>query len=279
MQQAYLLFQKQLAGYYPETEIRSFWLLLMEQLCGLSRTEIRTNKNNILSEEQGEKLKTIILRLQRAEPIQYILEECTFFDLPFFVSPSALIPRQETEELVDWILKENADCKGTVLDIGCGSGSIIVTLAKHCPLAKCYGLDISEDAIALAQKNAQRNQVAVSFIKGDILSKNCSPIPAQLIISNPPYVCEHEKASMHRNVLDYEPAVALFVPDNDPLIFYKAIADYAIENLLSGGKLFFEINRSYGKELTVMLEQKGFYAITVKKDISGNDRMIQAHKK
>jgi len=271
---------KQLVDLYPETEIRSFWLLIMEQLTGCSRMEILTNKNNILSAEQNQKVKTIIERLKKAEPIQYILGETEFFSLPFYVDENVLIPRPETEELVDWVLNDNQNCKGKILDIGTGSGCIAISLAKNLPNAHVTAFDISEEAIAVAKRNASRNEVEVNFQPVDVLSpdffKKEDSETFDIIISNPPYVCEREKAGMQTNVLKYEPHLALFVDDNDPLLFYRQIALFAHQHLISNGKLFFEINQAYGKKTVKLLVDLGFSDVCLRKDISGKNRMIKA---
>ncbi len=269
-----------LLNIYPETEIRSFFLLIMEQLTGLNRSQILSNKNNTLSGEQNQQLATIIKRLKNFEPIQYILGETEFYNLSFLVNKNVLIPRPETEELVDWIINDNIKSTATILDIGTGSGCIAISLAKNMPQATINAIDISNEALTVAQKNADNNNVYVGFKRIDILSEKSDSLNSfNIIVSNPPYVCEREKQDMANNVLNNEPHLALFVEDNDPLLFYRHIALFALKHLTPNGKLYFEINQSYGKETLDLLEEIGFINTTLRKDISGKDRMISAIKK
>lgn len=286
MQNSFKYIMQQLFGLYSENEIRNCWLLIMEELTGYTRTQILINKNSILSEEQNEKMQTIATRLQQGEPIQYILGKTEFYSLPFELTKNVLIPRPETEELVDWVLKDNPDFTGNLLDIATGSGCIATALAKHFTKATISAIDISEKALDVAKKNATNNAVNIDFKKMDILkgggekemhyASNPTKACYDIIISNPPYICEQEKEYMHNNVLNYEPHLALFVPDNDALLFYKRITLFACKNLVSGGKLYFEINQRFGKEVVKLLEEAGFKAICLRKDISGKDRMIKA---
>jgi release factor glutamine methyltransferase len=286
MQNSFKYITHQLFGLYSENEIRNCWLLIMEELTGYTRTQILINKNSILSEEQNEKMQTIAIRLQQGEPIQYILGKTEFYSLPFELTKNVLIPRPETEELVDWVLKDNLGFTGNLLDIATGSGCIAIALAKHFTKATIRAIDISEKALDVAKKNATNNAVNIDFKKMDILKTgkekemHCASTEDKayydIIISNPPYICEQEKEYMHNNVLNYEPHLALFVPDDDPLLFYKEIALFASKNLVSGGKLFFEINQRFGKEVVNLLENAGFAGICLRKDISGKDRMIKA---
>lgn len=280
MQKSLQYLQLSLSELYPDSEIRSFWLLILEYLTEYSRTDIITNKNSVLSAEQNEKLKTIVERLQNFEPIQYILGDTDFFGLPFFVNRNVLIPRPETEELVDWILKENPNFTGKILDIGTGSGCIAIALAKNLPDAKVTAIDISEEAIAVAKKNADLNKVVVDFQQMDVLSSEFINYTESfdIIVSNPPYVCEKEQTTIQANVLKYEPHLALFVKDSDPLIFYHHIANFANKNLVSNGKLFFEINQAFGNETLKLLKEIGFIDVCLRKDLSGKDRMIAALK-
>lgn len=289
MKEALQYIHSSLSALYPDTEIRSFWLLIMEDLTGFSRIEILTNKNSILSAEQNEKIKTIVSRLKEFEPIQYILGKTEFYGLTFQVNKQVLIPRPETEELVDWVLKENLHFKGNILDIGTGSGCIAIALAKNLPQATISAVDISEDTLAVAKRNASINGVNIDFQLVDILSvggkdainrvSTEDPGIYDIIISNPPYVCHQEKAHMQPNVLKHEPSIALFVADNDPLLFYRQIANFALKNLISDGKLFFEINQAFGKETVDLIEKLGFSEIVLRKDLSGKDRMIKAIRK
>lgn len=281
MKESLQYINQQLLNVYPKTEIRSFWLLIIEQLTGFSRSQILSNKNSVLSGEQNQILTTIVNRLQKFEPIQYILGETEFYGLPFQVNKAVLIPRQETEELVEWIINDAPNCSGNILDIGTGSGCIAISLAKHLTKAKVTAIDVSKAALSVAKKNAVLNKVKVDFKEIDILTANASSLKNKfdIIVSNPPYVCEKEKTDILANVLEHEPHLALFVTDADPLLFYRAISKYAFENLVSGGKLFFEINQAYGKETVELLKSMDFENVCLKKDIAGKDRMILAIKK
>jgi release factor glutamine methyltransferase len=204
-----------------------------------------------------------------------------FYGLQFKVNPSVLIPRPETEELVEWVLNSNLPQTAiNILDIGTGSGCIAISLKKNLPNATIWAIDISAEALKTAKENAKLNDAEVHFIETDVLNQNQTfnllPLNFNLIISNPPYVTPADKGLMHANVTDFEPHTALFVPQDDPLLFYKSIADLAAKKLIKGGLLFFEINESYGEETAVMLEEKQFKQVELRKDLSGRDRMIKA---
>jgi release factor glutamine methyltransferase len=269
--------KSELQGLYPETEIKSFTYLILEKLTGFSRTEILLNKNTLFSVEQHNMIESFIEKLKKNVPIQYILGETEFYGLTFNVNESVLIPRPETEELVDWIRNEN-DCIGNLqlLDIGTGSGCIAISLKHEFPDSTVEAFDISDEALETARSNANRNQLDVNFSKVDILNTPDFEKKWDIIVSNPPYVTEHEKSGIHPNVLENEPHMALFVPDNDPLLFYRKIALFAQKYLENNGKLYFEINREYGKATVDLLAGMGFTDIELRKDISGNDRMIMA---
>ena len=273
--------RKSLSGFYPDNEISGLVRLLIEHVTKSSMPALLSDKNTKITSEEVLKIDKIIERLQRFEPIQYILGETEFYGLPFTVNHDVLIPRPETEELVELILNENKATQPQILDIGTGSGCIAVSLLKHLPNASVKGWDISEKALAVAALNSKSNSVNVSFDQVDILSDYPTDQYFDIIVSNPPYVLDSEKTDMHANVLDYEPHTALFVADNDPLLFYNRIADVAIQLLTDGGKLYFEINRAKGQETIKMLEYKNFSEIRLIKDISGNDRMARAefHRK
>lgn len=269
--------QSELQGLYPETEIRSFSYLIIEKVTGFSRTEIFVNKYTLFSVEQQHVIESFIEKLKKYIPIQYILGETEFFGLPFYVDESVLIPRPETEELVDWIRIENNRGGGLrILDIGTGSGCIAITLKHEFPDSVIDAFDISENALKTAKRNAVRNKLEVNFELVDILNAPDFPNNWDVIVSNPPYITEHEKDDMLPNVLNHEPHLALFVPDNDPLLFYRNIALFARQHLQHNGKLYFEINRESGKECMDLLTGLGFNDIELKKDISGNDRMVRA---
>ena len=230
----------------------------------------------LLTQNQQQKVESIIERLKRHEPIQYILGETEFFGLTFHVNENVLIPRPETEELVELILKENNKIGLCVLDIGTGSGAIAIALAKHMKNADVSAWDISSKALDVAALNSKSNSATVSFKQIDALSDYPLDKKFDIIVSNPPYVLENEKELMEQNVLDYEPHQALFVPDNNPLLFYKRIADIASNLLNHKGKLYFEINQAKGKGMLGMLEEKGFTNVTLFQDLSNKDRMVRA---
>lgn len=252
---------------------------MLEKVTGFSRTEILVNKNTLFSNEQQHVIESFIKKLKNFVPIQYILGETEFYGLPFYVNESVLIPRPETEELVDWISKENNKSAGLhILDIGTGSGCIVISLKHEFTHSKVDAFDISEKALETAQSNAILNNLEVNFAQVDILNAPVSTTKWDIIVSNPPYITEQEKVDMLPNVLDHEPHLALFVPDNDPLLFYRKIAQFAQQHLQPAGKIYFEINRSLGKQCMDLLSEIGFQNIELRKDISGNDRMVRAVK-
>lgn len=261
--------------YYPESEISGFTRIIVEYITG--KSYLQASIDNVgLTQEQQSKVISILDRLRAYEPIQYILEETEFFGLPFFVNENVLIPRPETEELVELVLSENTTSELSLLDIGTGSGAIAIALAKHSKKAFVSAWDISVKALDVAVLNAKINTVDVSFKRVDVLSDVPTDNKYNIIVSNPPYVLESEKGAMEQNVLDYEPHNALFVPDSNALLFYNRIADIALKILEPQGKLYFEINRAKGQETVDMLCKKGFVNVSLFKDISGNDRMVRA---
>lgn len=266
---------------YDANEQEAITLLVINEICGLSKAKIKAFPELEITQEQAERLNNILEELKTGRPVQYILGKTEFYGLPFNVNPSVLIPRPETEELVEWVLGSVSSGQlavGSILDIGTGSGCIAISLKKNLPAFKVSAIDISAGALHTAASNAKLNGVDIEFVEADILNlKSEIEIPnSEIIISNPPYVTLHDKTQMHTNVTDFEPHSALFVPENDPLIFYKAIADYAVAHLTHNGLLFFEINESYGKETVELLTDKGFKNIELRKDMSGRDRMICA---
>ena len=267
-------FREELSAVAVEREITSWYYIYMQYLLVYNRSDCIINSNQVLNKSQLSKIKQIVAELKTHKPIQYILGKTEFYGLKIKVNEHTLIPRPETEQLVDWILKENFVA---ALDIGTGSGCIPIALAKHTD-AKVLAIDVSEDALLIAEENAKNNEVEIDFIHQDILQTN-SLQKVDLIVSNPPYVLESEKEKMQENVLDYEPELALFVEDKNPLIFYKKIASLAINFLNENGKLFFEINAKFGKETIEMLADIGFVNIELKKDMNDKDRMIKAIKK
>ena len=275
-------YRQELSTLYDDNEVSATTLLVISDVCNISNAKIKAFPEFEISFEQSETLNTILAELKTGKPVQYILGHTEFYGLQFNVNPSVLIPRPETEELVEWVLQSVSSLKlavGSILDIGTGSGCIAISLKKNLPGFKVSAIDISPDALATAASNAKLNDVDIQFIKADILTQShISNLTSQisLIISNPPYVTLLDKTQMHANVTDFEPHTALFVPEDDPLIFYRAIADFALTNLVSGGLLFFEINESLGAETVTLLHDKGFKNIELRKDMSGRDRMIKA---
>lgn len=267
-------FLKELKGCYTENEIRSMFYISIEHILNYSKSDTIIRSNQELKEDLKIEFIEIVERLLKREPIQYILMETTFYGLPFFSRRGVLIPRTETEELVDWIIKDNESSEKRYLDIGTGSACIIVSLAKNLQ-GSFYGIDISQNALREAKQNIIRNNVDVILDKVDIISSDLSG-NWDVIVSNPPYVLESEKKYMKQNVLNWEPEIALFVEDSDPLIFYRIIAEQATKVLNKNGILYFEINESFGQKTIDMLDEKGFVNIELKKDINDKDRMVKA---
>ena len=298
MKQIISQISSQLQSAYPEDEARSLAWWIMEELTGKSRTELQFGcKDTAFSSIMQEKSQEIISRLLHFEPIQYIFRHTLWCGLDLLVTPATLIPRPETAELVERInLKSeilNLKSQIHVLDVGTGSGCIAISLKKAHPKWSVTGIDISPEAIEVAKENARRNNVEVDFYVADILSPSMgesegasnlkfqiSNLQYDIVVSNPPYICESEKVSMKSNVLDYEPSTALFVPDSDPLLFYRRIAElffrtpYTIHR--TPKYLFFEINEAYGPQLSAMLSGLGYIDIQITKDIYGKDRIIEA---
>lgn len=272
-------FIEELTSVYDAGEAESFFYLILEDKQHLKRIDLALNPDLILSEIEIEGWGLILAALKQEIPIQYLLGKTNFYGLDFQVNSNVLIPRPETEELVAWILeslKSKVESqKIRILDIGTGSGCIAISLAKNIPNASVYAIDVSEKALATAKKNAEINSVNVTFITQNILETLDLMQQFDIIVSNPPYVRNLEKAEIKKNVLNYEPHVALFVEDNDALVFYKKIAELAQKNLSKNGQLYFEINQYLGKEMIDLLEKMNFKNIELKKDIYGNDRMIK----
>ena len=267
----------ELAGLYPETETEGLIRLIFEAVCGWNYTQQQINKHESVNKQESEKISEIVARLKKMEPIQYILGETYFFGLPLKVTPDVLIPRPETEELVDLILRETVDEPCRILDIGTGSGCIALALKSHLKNAIISGVDISEKALEISRENGILNRLDVQFFQADILNWQKYDWPFfDVIVSNPPYVTESEKKLMHKNVLDFEPSNALFVNDTDPLLFYRTIAQFALENLNPNGKIYFEINENFGPETKNMLAVFGFAKIDIVTDIHGKNRFVKA---
>ena len=264
-------FKQQLSGIADEREIISWAYLSVEQLFGYNRSDCIINSDKELSLELDRKIRNIVSDLRVNKPLQYIFGETEFYGLKFKINEYTLIPRSETEELVDWILKEDFI---SALDIGTGSGCIAIVLAKNTN-ALITAIDVSEDALNVAKQNSIINKVEINFLHQDIFKTSILP-QVDLIVSNPPYVLDSEKKTMHDNVVQYEPNQALFVSDNNPLLFYKKIGDLASKSLNCGGKLFFEVNENFGNNIIEILTEIGFVDIELKKDINDRDRMIKA---
>jgi release factor glutamine methyltransferase len=282
MKQARSYIHEQLQGLYPPVEIQSLSYWALEAACHESRQSLLRNKDKQISAKQRETVERIVGELRRNRPIQYIVGETTFYGLPITVNEHVLIPRPETEEVVERVLQWAPKHERiTVLDMGTGSGCIAIALAKHLPLARVDGLDSSSQALAVARENAKRNQVDISFFEQDILCMDRlnQPTKYDIIVSNPPYIVPSEQAAMSANVLDYEPHQALFVPENQPLLFYERIADWAQTGLKANGLLCFETSALFGQATAEMLRQKGFEQVTLSHDLSGKDRILTATRK
>lgn len=272
------LFKEELKAIYPEREIESMIYILLEYLLNYSKIEIQLNKNEEIKQNISDKLILALKDLKKSVPIQYIIGETEFYDLIFKVNEYTLIPRQETEELVHAIINENKVNTPKILDIGTGSGCIPIVLAHHIAGANVCSVDISEGAIVMAKENAVLNKVSIDFHHRNFLKWEAYSWEKEydIIVSNPPYVKESEKELMADNVLDYEPHTALFVDDNDPLIFYRRIGEFAKLHLKKGGKLYFEINEALGLEMIELQESLGFSSVRLIQDLNGRDRMTSA---
>jgi release factor glutamine methyltransferase len=271
-------FRKELTGLYPTQEIDNFFYLLTEEYLQMKRPDIALEPHKKINSHAGKTFFTALNRLKNEEPVQYIIGETIFCNLSFKVDKNVLIPRPETEELVQWIIDEykNHNSEIKLLDIGTGSGCIAISLAKNLPDTSVQAMDVSAKALQKAKENAELNDVEIRFLKEDILTLKDLNDKYNVIVSNPPYVRMLEKDKMKNNVLKFEPGLALFVEDQDPLLFYRKIAGFAKEHLCSYGKLFFEINQYQAKATTDLLKKEGFSQIELKQDIFGNDRMIKA---
>ncbi|MFV8371301.1 peptide chain release factor N(5)-glutamine methyltransferase [Flavobacterium sp. LB2P74] len=274
-------FIQELTLIYDVGEAESFFYLILEDKHQLKRIDLALHPDLFFSEAEIVVWNSILEQLKQEIPVQYLLGKTSFYGLDFEVNENVLIPRPETEELVEWILSNNLIIQKSknlkILDIGTGSGCIAVSLAKNLPNATVFAIDVSEKALATAKKNAENNSVNVTFINQNILETEDLRQQFDIIVSNPPYVRNLEKEEIKKNVLDNEPHLALFVQDNDALIFYKKIAELAQKNLSENGQLYFEINQYLGKEMVDLLEKMNFATIELRKDIYGNDRMLSCH--
>lgn len=272
-------FRKELKDSYENDELETIIVFCFEKFLNLNRAELISKMENTVSESELLKFNFAIKDLKKNKPIQYILGEADFYRLKFKVNEHVLIPRPETEELVHLIIQENKNTSPSIIDIGTGSGCIPIALKKNIPSAKISAIDISEQALKVSRDNAKLNGVEIEFISDNILnprSKIQNPESFfDIIVSNPPYICISEKEKMHKNVLEYEPHIALFVNDNDPLLFYKAICDFALLHLNENGVIYLEINQSLSSETNNLLENKGFKNIELIKDLSNNYRILR----
>lgn len=272
----YTYIVRQLTEILDERESSAVAKHLLTEVFGLSTLSLYTDRESKLTGTDRQRLEEMVERLKRHEPLQYIVGRVEFMGVTLEVNPHVLIPRPETAELVEWITTDYEGREPQVLDIGTGSGCIPIALAHGLPKAEIHAWDISMEALETARRNAVGNGVKVDFQQVDMLAHPTSPLCFDVVVSNPPYITHEERAEMEPNVLNWEPHLALFAPNNDALIFYRHIADFAKNHLKSGGRLYFEINRQYAGAVERMLEEKGFTEIETRKDLSGNDRMTRA---
>ncbi|WON92924.1 peptide chain release factor N(5)-glutamine methyltransferase [Sphingobacterium sp. Lzh-3] len=276
-----LLFQHELQELYDEDEIKAIFLVVVAEKFGLNRTNYQLRKTAIVNEADKAEVLSILQDLKKNRPIQYILNKADFYGEVFQVNESVLIPRQETEELVDLIIKNHKSSQSLkIIDIGTGSGCIPVILSKHLINAQVTTMDISKEAIKTAQENARDLKTQVQFINADIFEWEYifSDQQYNIIVSNPPYITPGEKQHMNQNVLAYEPELALFIEESAPLIFYDVISSFALKHLAPDGDLYFEINQYLGAEMKELMVKKGFEQVKLIKDINGADRIIHAKK-
>lgn len=277
-------FYRPLLSLYTEREARHITNLVFEHVTGYSRLDMITKSNLALSAEQQQNLDEKLEQLLQHKPVQYVLKKCWFYHLPFYLNAHVLIPRPETEELAEWIIREHIHEKGnsgnkslTILDAGTGSGCLAIALKSNLPDAQLIAIDNSKHALQVAQKNALMNNADVRFLQRDMLKDGwASDLPLlDIIVSNPPYIPQNEKQKMHQNVVSFEPHEALFVPDEDPLIFYKAIIECGKQKMVRGGKIFLEIHEDFGNSVVKLFGEYGFGNIQLHQDMSGRDRMIR----
>nr|WP_223826612.1 peptide chain release factor N(5)-glutamine methyltransferase [Flagellimonas sp. S3867] len=287
LQEIKTIFHKELDGIYPVEEVDTFFYLTIERYLNLERFVLALQPNLNLTKVEEQPLFETLTQLKQQKPIQYILSTTHFMDLEFHVDENVLIPRPETEELVQWIVEHCQFERSrealntpdlTILDIGTGSGCIAIALAKNLPNAKVHALDVSAKALEVAQQNAILNGVDITFHQKNILNPELrfkAELEFDVIVSNPPYVREKEKNKMNNNVVDHEPNLALFVPDDNALVFFESITKFALEHLKTNGSLFFEINQYLGNQTKTLLEAHNFLEIELRKDLFGNDRMLK----
>lgn len=276
MQDAFQYIKSELKDLYTESEIRCFYFLMAEKLTGCSRTRLVADKNTIFSREHLKIFSKYVKKLREGSPIQYVLGEASFFGMTLSVTPATLIPRPETEELVEWVLSEQKPAAGkALLDIATGSACIALALKRHCPTAFVSAFDISEEALSVAAQNARNLGLDVRFFRADLREEKNYACQWDVIVSNPPYIPLSEKTDMDQNVVGYEPHTALFVPDEDPLLFYRHIARFATIHLKPGGSLYLELHYRYADDCRALFEEAGFRQILLKNDISGKQRMLR----
>jgi release factor glutamine methyltransferase len=270
---------KQLSKVYEHAEAVAITNMVMQELTGQSKSERRMASHLELTEAQQQQLQQMVAQLEQSCPVQYVIGKAWFYNMELLVNEAVLIPRPETEELVQWVLDEKENIAApNILDIGTGSGCIAIALKKNWPEAQVSGLDVSEEALAIATKNAALQKADVHFLQADILDESSWPTQTfDIIISNPPYIPQQESDVLDKNVTDWEPHLALFVPDNDPILFYKKIGAFAKTHLHASGTLFFECHQQYVKQVLTALKEMGFDA-QQKADMFGNDRMVKAVK-
>ena len=268
-----------LADVYPKQEIDAMVRIIFEQLMGYSTVDMVLRADSEVPGFISAKIDDVVERLRRKEPIQYILDDAYFYGIHFHVTPATLIPRPETEQLIDLIVKRHTASDLSVLDVGTGSGCIAIALARSLRFASVSAIDISPDAIAVAERNARELKAKVRFAVADILTAVPHKEQYDIIVSNPPYICNSERSGMDANVLEYEPDTALFVPDDDALLFYRSISRYASKALRQGGALYFEINPIYVSEMKDMLIEIGFYSVEIREDQFGKQRFIKTTRK
>ena len=274
-----LYLTKELKEFYNEPEISAIANIISMTVIGVTRLHQHYNPEYNITDAQAERIIGICNELKTGKPLQYILGETIFYDLPFKVTEGTLIPRPETEELVDLIIKENKGFRGDIIDFGTGTGCIAIGLAVNLPDAKITGTDISDEALTVARGNALLNNATVTLLKSDMLKFNYEAVnKADIIVSNPPYVRDSEKKQMNKNVIEFEPHLALFVSDSDPLIYYRSILNVAEKILRKGGKVYFEINEAMGKSMTELFDSYGYSSIQIVQDINGKERIIKGKK-
>ncbi len=271
--------KKELELFYPGEEIRAMTNILMKSIIGVDHYKLYTSPDAKIDKSKWIELREAIFLLKEYYPLQYILHETEFHGMHFNVSAQALIPRVETEELVQWIIEEHEETPLDILEIGTGTGCIAIALKYHLPGVSITATDCSKEALALAKENALKHEVSIHFVQHDILAEPFPGHTFDVVVSNPPYVRDCEKKFMSKNILDHEPSIALFVPDDQPLLFYEAILSKSCNHLKPGGEIYFEINEAFGPGMTALLNRYDFKGITLRKDINGKDRMIKGSER